>query len=423
MTINYTTLLGLAKPVTGTEANAWGDVVNDQITSLVEDAIANAVSISVAAGNVTLSDNDGSTDQSRMAILLITGSPGTTRNIVAPSRSKWYIVRNGSDSSVVVKGSATTGVTIAAGKTALVFWNGSDFALGSTTEITQLSGTLAVANGGTGITSFGTGVATALGQNVTGSGGIVLATSPTLSTPNLGTPSAATLTNATGLPIDGGTTGTLPVNRGGTGVTSSTGSGSVVLSASPALSGSPTAPTQASSTNNTTIATTAFVQAALQALHPIGSIYINATNATNPGSLLGFGTWVAFGAGRVPVGFNASNPLFDSAEETGGSADAIVVSHTHSFSATSSGQSATHTHSGTTDSAGTHTHTANFGNSTGGNNFFFEGRINQVGNITDGINSAGAHTHTFTTGNASGDHTHSVSGTTGSTGSSATNTN
>lgn len=82
--------------------------------------------------------------------------------------------------------------------------------------------------------------------------------------------------------------------------------------------------------NDTSLATTAFVQAALQALHPVGSVYINATNATNPGTLLGFGTWTAFGAGRVPVGFNASNPLFDAPEKTGGSADAVVVNHTHS---------------------------------------------------------------------------------------------
>ena len=81
-------------------------------------------------------------------------------------------------------------------------------------------------------------------------------------------------------------------------------------------------------------------------MYPVGSIYINATNSTNPGTLLGFGTWVAFGAGRVPVGFNASDPLFDTAEETGGSKDAIAVSHTHT--ATSTVTDPGHTHSYTT---------------------------------------------------------------------------
>ncbi len=99
---------------------------------------------------------------------------------------------------------------------------------------------------------------------------------------------------------------------------------------SPTLTGTPLAPTASSGTNTTQIATTAFVTTALQALYPVGSIYINASVSTNPGTLLGFGTWTAFGAGRVMVGFNASNALFDTAEETGGSADAIVVSHTHS---------------------------------------------------------------------------------------------
>jgi hypothetical protein len=66
-----------------------------------------------------------------------------------------------------------------------------------------------------------------------------------------------------------------------------------------------------------------------QSIYPIGSIYINASVATNPSTLLGFGTWVAFGAGRVMVGLNSSDSLFDTLQETGGSKDATLVSHTH----------------------------------------------------------------------------------------------
>ena len=200
--------------------------------------------------------------------------------------------------------------------------------------------------------------------------------------------------------------------------------GATTFSNTVALGGTPTAPTATSGTNTTQVATTAFVQTALRTLYPVGSVYINATNNTNPGTLLGFGTWVAFGAGRVPVGFDAGNALFDTAEETGGSADAIAVAHTHTFSATTGTESAGHTHSGTTDSAGAHTHTATFATSAGGNQYFFEGRIpGSTGTISDGINSAGAHTHTFSTGGVSANHTHSVSGTTASTGASGTNAN
>ena len=127
MTINYTTLLGLAQPVTGTESGTWGTVVNDEITALVEQAVAGAVSINVTASNVTLSDTDGASNQARNAILLVTGTPGTSRNIVAPSSSKVYVVINGSDGAVVLKGSATTGVTIPAGTKTIAFWDGSDF--------------------------------------------------------------------------------------------------------------------------------------------------------------------------------------------------------------------------------------------------------------------------------------------------------
>jgi hypothetical protein len=112
-------------------------------------------------------------------------------------------------------------------------------------------------------------------------------------------------------------------------------------------------------------------------LYPVGSLYYNSSVTTNPATLLGFGTWTAFGAGRVPVGYNASNALFDALEETGGSADAIVVSHTHTL----------------TDPG--HSHTVNTFNSTGGcqagpNGVVTLGGTVTAATVTTGISIASA---------------------------------
>jgi len=174
--------------------------------------------------------------------------------------------------------------------------------------------------------------------------------------------------------------------------------------ASPTFTGTPSLPTgttgvtQSTSDDSTKLATTAFVQdiadAIKNALYPVGSIYINATNNTNPGTLLGFGTWTAFGAGRVMVGFNSSDPLFDTAEETGGSKDAIVVSHTHT--ATSSVTDPGHTHTVNNTGGAHHSPLTNSPVAAGSG---FNGVLNMLtGSITTGITVSTSNSTTGSSG-------------------------
>ena len=79
------------------------------------------------------------------------------------------------------------------------------------------------------------------------------------------------------------------------------------------------------------------VTATIANAYPVGSIYMNCSNATNPGTLLGFGSWSSFGSGRVLIGIDSSDTDFDSAEETGGSKThtlsiAELPAHTHQIS-------------------------------------------------------------------------------------------
>ena len=129
MTINYTTLLGLAKPVTGTEANTWGTVVNDEITSLLDTAVAGTTTLSSDA-DVTLTTTTGAANEARQAIILWTAGGTTLRTITAPAQSKAYVVINKTSSTQSIKlvgVGPTTGVTIIAGESAVCAWNGVDF--------------------------------------------------------------------------------------------------------------------------------------------------------------------------------------------------------------------------------------------------------------------------------------------------------
>jgi hypothetical protein len=277
MASTFSPLLKIELIGIGDQNNTWGTTTNTNLGTLIEDAIAGSAAVDVTSANVTLTTSDGSADQARCAALRITGTPGVSRNIIAPARSKIYVIANGSNAAVVLKTSTSTGLTIPTGEIYLAYFDTVllDFKLvGRASSSINTANTL-VLRDGTG--SFGANIIAAN----TFSGDL------------------------------NGTINTLT-----------------------------TAVTQTAGNNSTKVATTAFVTTALQSVYPVGSIY-TATVATNPATLFGFGTWVAFGAGRVLLG----NGGGFSAGATGGSADAIVVSHSHSASSSASVTDPGHAHS------------------------------------------------------------------------------
>lgn len=166
MPTSYSTLLGLALPVTGELSGTWGDEVNNYITQYLDSAVAGTQTISGSQTAVTLSKTtnaslsqagSGATGSSQYQIINCTGNPGSLLTVTAPAASKAYLILNNTSTSQSVKivGSGpTTGVTVAAAHCALVAWNGSDFELVATTDASKLTGVLAVANGGTGATTL-----------------------------------------------------------------------------------------------------------------------------------------------------------------------------------------------------------------------------------------------------------------------------
>ena len=333
MASTYSPSLRIELIGTGDQSGLWGDTTNTNLGGLIEQAITGVESIPMTDADYTLSTLNGSVDESRNAVIIMTSISSLTgsRNIIIPSAEKTYIVKNSTTGgqNLVVKTSGGSGYTVPNGKTAFIYCDG----VNCHTAVDYLD-------------------------------------TPTFNN--------AVLTNAV-------------------------------------LTGTPTAPTAPFGTNTTQVATTAFVQQAgltgeikmwPTAVAPTGYLLCNGQAVSRAAYAALFAiVGTTFGSGdgsttfnlpnytnRMPIGSGGAYAL----AATGGSKDALVVSHTHT---------------GTTDSGGAHTHTitdpghvhGSFGTyyssgySPGGNAVALYSGV--TGSATTGIsiNSGGAHTHTITT--------------------------
>ena len=295
----------------GDQSGIWGQTTNTNLGTLIEQGITGVQTITMSDANYTLTSFNGVADEARNAVLMVTGTNTAQRDIIAPLVEKTYIVYNNTTGGFAIRviGSSGLGVTIPNGITALVYCNGTNFynAISGSVGNFSVNGNLSV----TGTTALSG--ATTLSSALTYGG--------------------VTLSNAV------------------------TGTGNMVLSASPALTGAPTAPTAAAGTNTTQIATTAFV---LANGVPTGGLIMWSTASAPSGFLLCDGSAVSrttyaalfavvgstFGSGDGSTTFNLPNytnrmPYGTTIGATGGSANATLVSHTHTASVVDPGHAHT----------------------------------------------------------------------------------
>lgn len=239
---------------TGDQAGTWGTTTNTNLGTLLEGSIAGLASVSVTSANQALVATDYAADQARMAILTLTTTTSANFSIYAPPVSKTYVVYNNSayDATIynsTVLGNTTaagTGITIPAGKILSVWSNGTNFYKQSNLLVsltTDVSGTLPIANGGTGQTTAQAALnalaaSTSSGQYLRGNGSNVVMSAiqagdvPTLNQNTTGsagsvvgvlTLNASGFGSASGITYDGSVGRVISYNTVGAPSTSGTG--------------------------------------------------------------------------------------------------------------------------------------------------------------------------------------------------------
>jgi hypothetical protein len=168
MATQYTTLLKLALPTQGELSGSWGDVVNNNITSMIEEAVAGLKTIDTWSSNsATLSTANGLTAESRAAMLNLTDSTtdlSGAATLVCPTLSKVYIVKNSTGQTVTINTASGNGIAISNGNTSIVFCDGTNVveAVTGITGNLDIGGNLTVGGNATvtGTTTFNGGTLT-----------------------------------------------------------------------------------------------------------------------------------------------------------------------------------------------------------------------------------------------------------------------
>lgn len=168
MPSTYSPNLRIELIATGEQSGTWGTTTNTNLGTLIEDAVAGYVSVSITSANQALTANNGSADQSRNMTINLTTTTTANFNVYIPPAEKFYVIRNSSAYQATVYCStvlgnttaAGTGVAIPASSTTIIFADGTNvvtalnYLLTATIGTLTLTNALGVANGGTGQTTY-----------------------------------------------------------------------------------------------------------------------------------------------------------------------------------------------------------------------------------------------------------------------------
>ncbi len=318
----YVNDLRLKEISTGDESGTWGSSTNRNLELIAEGFARGTKDCFSSDADATETMADGSTDEIRKLYLKVTSSAtlSATRTLtLAPNTvSKVWIIENATTGSQAINISQGSGanVQIPNGEVKVVATDGA----GSGAAVYDLFTDLNVAG------NFKVSSDLTVGGDLTVSGDDI----------TLATNTAGHLLVADGNNYN-------PTALSGDATLASNGAVTITgLDAAKIADGSVSS-TEFQHLDGVTsaIQTQIDTKTTLAAVYPVGSVYINAAVSTNPATLLGFGTWVAFGTGRVLVGVDSGDTSFDALGETGGSKDAIIPSHTHTASVTDPGHNHT----------------------------------------------------------------------------------